>query len=261
MIDMAMIRGLVRQEVERVNTSRKHPRDAIITSVDPDTYSAKVRFEPHDPDDPDNSTSGSIPIQAVATGKGFGIFSLPKAGDPVQVTFREGDHMTGQIQQRHASEQHQPPQGMKEGEHWLVHETGSAIKFAQDGTVSMLGAGSIPNRQGKDAATGKDGTAQKNEQPQAKQTFTLSPDGSFSFAHKAGTTITVDKNGAVTIKAKDQSVTLDAGSGSVTYKAAGHSFQGPVSADGTISAKGNIASQGQVAGQSVTSGGLPVRTA
>jgi phage baseplate assembly protein gpV len=257
---MEQIKGLVRLEVERVMARRKHNRNAVVTSVDPDTYSAKVRYEPHDPNDQDNAEGGWIPIQAVANGKGFGIYSLPKVGQPVEVAFDMGDHETGRIVQRHSSEQNQPPQNMKEGEHWFVHETGSAIKFAQDGTVSILGAGSIPNRQGKDATTGKDGTSQQNQQPQGKQTFTVSPDGSFSFAHKGGTTITVDKNGAVTIKAKDQAVTVDAGSGSITYKGSSHSFQGAVSADGAISAQGNISSSSQISALSMLAGGKSVLT-
>lgn len=251
---MEQIKGLVRLEVERVMTRQKHSRNAIVTSVDPDTYSAKVRYEPHDPDDPDNAESGWIPIQAMATGQGYGMYTLPKVGHPVEVAFDQGDHETGRIVQRHASEQHQPPQGMKEGEHWLVHETGSAIKFAQDGTVSLLGAGSIPNRQGKDASTGKDGTSQQNQQPQGKQTFTVSPDGSFSFTHKAGTTVSVDKNGAITVKAANQNITVDAGSGSVTHKAQSHSFQGNLAVTGAITASGAVTAAGAVTGASVSNG-------
>jgi phage baseplate assembly protein gpV len=251
---MEQIKALVRLEVERVTARRKHTRNAIVTSVDPDTYSAKVRYEPHDPNDQDNAESGWIPIQAMATGQGYGIYSLPKVGHPVEVSFQEGDHETGRIVQRHASEQHQAPENMKEGEHWLVHETGSAIKFAKDGTVSILGAGSIPNRQGKDASTGKDGTSQQSQQPEGKQTFTVSPDGSFSFAHKGGTTISVDSNGAVTIKAKDQAVTVDAGSGSITYKAQSHTFQGDTNITGGLTASGNVTSSGTVTGAIVTNG-------
>lgn len=251
---LEQIKGLVRLEVERVMARKKHARNAVVTSVDPDTHSAKVRYEPHDPQDQDGAESGWIPIQAVATGQGFGIYSLPKVGHPVEVAFQEGDHETGRIVQRHNSEKNQPPANMKEGEHWFVHETGSAMKFAQDGTVSILGAGSIPNRQGKDAATGKDGTKQQSKQPEGKQTFTVSPDGSFSFTHKGGTTISVDKNGAVTLKAKDQAVTVDAGSGAITYKGKSHSFSGPVSADGTISAQGNVTSAATIQGAAVTNG-------
>jgi phage baseplate assembly protein gpV len=257
---MEQIKGLVRLEVERVMARRKHNRNAVVTSVDPDTYSAKVRYEPHDPNDQDNAEGGWIPIQAVANGKGFGIYSLPKVGQPVEVAFDMGDHETGRIVQRHSSEQNQPPENMKEGEHWIVHETGSAMKFAKDGTVSILGAGSIKNRQGKDAATGKDGTKQQDEQPEGKQTFTVSPDGSFSFAHKSGTTITVDKNGAVTIKAKDQSVTLDAGQGSVTYKAKSHSFEGDTSINGQTSITGGLSATQQISGLSMLAGGKSVLT-
>lgn len=251
---MEQIKALVRLEVERVTARHKHNRNAIVTSVDPDTYSAKVRYEPHDPNDQDNAEGGWIPIQAVATGQGYGIYSIPEVGHPVEVAFDMGDHETGRIVQRHASEQHQPPQNMQEGEHWMVHKTGSAIRFAKDGTVSILGAGSIPNRQGKDAATGKDGQSQQNKQPEGKQTFTVSPDGSFSFAHKSGTVISVDKNGAVTVSAKDQNVTVNAGKGSITYQGSSHSFKGPVSADSTISAQGNMTSSGTVQGAIVTNG-------
>lgn len=251
---MEQIKGLVRLEVERVMSRRKHNRNAVVTSVDPDTYSAKVRYEPHDPNDPDNAESGWIPIQAMATGQGYGMYSLPKVGHPVEVAFDQGDHETGRIVQRHASEQHQPPKGMKEGEHWIVHETGSAIKFAQDGTVSLLGAGSIPNRQGKDASTGKDGTSQQNQQPDGKQTFTVSPDGSFVFAHKAGGQIAMDKDGNAVVKTNGKNITVDAGSGSVTHKAKSHSFQGDLAVTGGISASGSVTASGTVTGATVTNG-------
>lgn len=247
------IRQLVRQEVERVSAAQKHPRNAVITSVDPDTYSAKVRYEPHDPDDPDNGGSGWIPVQAIATGAGFGIYSVPNVGDPVEVAFQEGDHMTGRIQQRHASEQHQPPPGMKAGEHWMVHGTGAVLALKADGTVFMGGAGTVPNRGGKDAATGKDSTVQ-TQQPQAKQSFTLSPDGSLAITHKDGATIKMDASGAVTVSSNGQSLTVDAGSGSLTYKAKTHSF------DGDLSLTGGLSAAGLIAGQQVTSGGQAVRT-
>lgn len=246
------IRQMVRQEVTRVMASAKHPRDAVITSVDPDTYSAKVRFEPHDPDDPDNGTSGWIPIQAVATGAGFGMYSVPNVGDPVEVAFKEGDHMTPRIVQRHASEQNQPPEGMKAGEHWMVHGTGAVLALKADGTVFMGGAGTVKNRGGKDPATGKD-SAPKGEQPQGKQSLTLSPDGSLSITHKDGATIKMDASGNVTVSSNGKSLTVDAGSGGLTYKAKTHSF------DGDLSVSGGLSAAGTIAGQQVTSGGQPVQ--
>lgn len=203
------IRQMVRQEVTRVMAAAKHPRDAVITSVDPDTYSAKVRFEPHDPDDPDNGTSGWIPIQAIATGAGFGMYSVPNVGDPVEVAFKDGDHMSPRIVQRHASEQNQPPEGMKAGEHWMVHGTGAVLALKADGTVFMGGAGTVKNRGGKDPATGKDSTP-KGQQPQAKQSVTMAPDGSLTLAHKSGGTITMSPEGKITIKPQGQDAVIDA---------------------------------------------------
>ncbi|KAA0122069.1 hypothetical protein CIW48_20215 [Methylobacterium sp. P1-11] len=230
-----MMRGIIRQEVERVAFTRKHPRNATVTSVDPDTYSAKVRFEPHDPDDPDNSTSGWLPIQCVATGQGHGIFSLPNVGDPVEVAFVGGDHMSGRIQQRHVSEQTQPPAGMQPGEHWIVHGNGAVMAFKKDGTVMMGGAGTVPNRGGKDPATGKDSTAQ-TQQPQGKQALTLSPDGSLSITHKDGATIKMDASGNVTVSSNGKSLTVDAGDGDLTYKAKTHSFDGDLQVSGGVNA-------------------------
>lgn len=242
------IRAIVRQELEYLQAQKKHPRNAIVTSVDADSYSAKVRFEPHDPNDENGGESGWIPIQAVATGQGYGIYSLPKVGHPVEVAFDMGDHETGRIVQRHASEKHQPPSGMREGEHWIVSEQGAAIKLLQDGSVAILGAGSIPNRQGKDASTGKDGTGQQSKQPEAKQVFLLNPDSSFSFSHKSGGQIAMDKNGAASVKTKDQNITVDAGQGTVTHKAKSHVF------DGDLNVTGGVTSSGTVQGAIVTNG-------
>lgn len=202
---------IARREAQRVlKGAFKPPRNAVITSVDPDTYSAKVRYEPHDANDPNNAESGWLPIQAMATGQGFGRFSVPKVGQPVEVDFQGGSHMTGTVKGRHASQNHQPPTGMKEGEDWLVHETGSVIKFLQDGTVFIGGAGTVPQRQGKDPATGQDGQdpQKQAQQPQAKQAFTLKPDGSFSFVHQNGSAVAFDTSGKITVSAKGQDVSI-----------------------------------------------------
>lgn len=183
---MEYIRTMVRQEVERVTASRKHPRNAKVTSYDPKTYSAKVKFEPHDPNDENNAESGWIPIQAMATGAGFGIYSAPNIGDPVEVGFQEGDHMTARIQQRHVSEEHQPPEGVEAGEHHMVHGSGAVIRMKKDGTVFLGGAGTVKRRKGKSAEGGSGGSgggqsgqaqSDEDEQPQALQGVTLHPNG------------------------------------------------------------------------------------
>lgn len=237
----------VRHEVWRILHQHKTSRPGIITSVDPDTYSAKVIYQPHDPNDPDNGESGWIPVQAVASGQGYGIFAVPHVGAQVDVAFQDGDHESGRIVQRHASEAHQPPVGMKEGETHIIHANGAVMRFLQDGTVFIGGAGTVPNRGAKDAATGRDGQS-TTQQPQALQSLTMRPDGSWAVAHKSGGSISMDKDGNVTVKAANKGVTVDAGTGSVTYKAKSHAFQGDLAVTGGLTASG------VVKGSTVTNG-------
>lgn len=244
------IMDMVRREVWRIMHHQKTTRPGVITSIDPDTYSAKVRYEPHDPNDPDNAESGWIPIQAVAVGQGYGIYSMPQVGQQVDVAFHQGDHETGRIVQRHNSEANQPPQGMKEGEYWTVHANGAVQKFLADGTVFIGGAGTVPNRGSKDPATGKDGQV-TGQQPQGKQAITLNPDGSFSFAHKSGGQIAMDASGNVTVSSNGKNVTVDAGAGGIAYKGASHTFQGGMSVTGNIAVTGSVTATQAINGMAV----------
>lgn len=72
----------------------------------------------------------------------------------------------------------------------------------------------------------------------------------YEFYHKSGTKIHIDPDGKVTVTAVSDLTGTVAGdmtwdvTGTATYKAASHSFEGPITADSTIDADGDVTGQG-----------------
>lgn len=107
-------------------------RLATIASVDPNTYSARVKLQPED------VLTGWLPMKADWVGAGWGMVTLPEVGDQVVVVPQEGDSEHGIIIGRVYSDQQRPPKANPK-ELWLVHHTGSFIKLIEDGTIQMKG--------------------------------------------------------------------------------------------------------------------------
>lgn len=92
--------------------------------------------------------------------------------------------------------------------------------------------------------------------------FLFDKNKEITIRHHKGGTQHWDKDGKVTITTKDQDFTVDAGKGSHTFKAKGHTFDGPVNVRGSVTATEDVTAGQRVAGSlGVLSGGLPVRTA
>ena len=108
------------------------PRFATVTSVDPDTATARVLLQP------EAVLSGWLPILSPWTGAGWGMSCPPSPGDQVLVLAQEGDAEHGIIIGRAFSTVATPP-AAPAGELWFVHATGSFIKLLNDGTVQIQG--------------------------------------------------------------------------------------------------------------------------
>ncbi|WP_284076247.1 phage baseplate assembly protein V [Herbaspirillum aquaticum] len=117
------------------NTEAK-PRKGIVSSYNPDTYSVKVRIQP------DNDETGWLSLAAAAVGNDWGVIFAPSIGDQVDVHFEEGNANSGFVCSRFFDDQDRP-MAVLSGEFWMVHKTGSFLKFTSDGKISVNGAAEI----------------------------------------------------------------------------------------------------------------------
>lgn len=110
----------------------------IIDSYDPNTHAVKVRRQPEDPDNPAASLSNWMPLPTMAVGAGFGMQAAPNIGDMVVVGHIYGE-ANEQIVLGYFFNDAESPPGAKAGEFYYIHQSGSFIKFTNEGKVSLNG--------------------------------------------------------------------------------------------------------------------------
>ena len=131
-----MMEGLqnrMRGEAERANSRRALVRLGIVSGYDPDRYAAKVRIQPED------FETGWLPISTPWSGDGWGLFCPPSPGDVAEVHFQEGGKEAGFVALRHFGDALRPLPAPS-GEFWLVHASGSLVRLANDGRLTLNGA-------------------------------------------------------------------------------------------------------------------------
>ena len=125
--------NILRGHAAQLDQGWAHPRVAVVTSVDPATYSARVTIQP------ENVLSGWLPIASSWVGAGWGFVCAPSPNDQVIVVWQDGDAEQGLILGRFWSNTSQPPNAPA-GELWLQHKTGSFIKLHNDGSIESSAA-------------------------------------------------------------------------------------------------------------------------
>ncbi|MGI9777424.1 phage baseplate assembly protein V, partial [Pseudomonas aeruginosa] len=105
-------------------------------SYNPNTHSVKVRLQP------ENDETGWLSLAAAAVGNDWGVIFAPSIGDQVDVHFEEGNANSGFVCSRFFDDQDRP-MAVPSGEFWMVHKTGSFLKFTSDGKISVNGAAEI----------------------------------------------------------------------------------------------------------------------
>lgn len=109
------------------------PRFGLVASVDPASYTARVRLMPED------VLSGWLPILSLWIGAGWGLAVPPSPGDQVLVLAQEGDGEQGVILGGAFSGPQPPPSvdgtNAPSGELWLVHRSGSYLRLRNDGSI------------------------------------------------------------------------------------------------------------------------------
>lgn len=130
-------------------------RQGIITAYDPDTYSVKVQLQPT------GEETGWIPLQSQWVGNGWGMVCGPEIGAVVVMepdSFNIGNGVaSGQL----FNDVDRPP-AVPSGEFWLVHQSGSLLKFTNDGQVLVSSATKITYTAPAHHFTGGDVTVDEN---------------------------------------------------------------------------------------------------
>jgi len=126
----------IKQQAAMMAAGQAMPRLGLVSSYDPDKYAAKVRIMPEDVE------TGWLPISSPWTGNSWGLFAPLTPGDQVIVLFEGGSLDAGIVIGRLYSNQ-QRPLAATPGEFWLVHKSGSALKFNNDGTVNLTTASDL----------------------------------------------------------------------------------------------------------------------
>ncbi len=137
--------NLLKQHAGALDQGASQPRLATVTSVDPNSATARVTLQP------EGVLSGWLPVLSPWIGAGWGMYCPPSQGDQVLVVAQEGDAEHGMIVGRVFSDAQSPP-ATPVGEMWLVHKSGSFIKLQNDGTIQVQGdlhvAGDLYDRHG-----------------------------------------------------------------------------------------------------------------
>ncbi len=105
-------------------------RQGIITAYDPVTYSVKVQLQPT------GEETGWIPLSSPWVGSGWGLAAGPMIGTVVEVEFDCGLMGVGMAAGQFYNDEDRCP-GPPSGEFWLVHKSGSLLKFLNTGEVLL----------------------------------------------------------------------------------------------------------------------------
>ncbi len=195
----------LRAQAQMAAQGRGSMRLGLVTSYDPATYSVKVSMQP------DNVESGWVPLAAQAVGNGWGILTPPAIGDQILVLMQDSDPEAGVAAWCLFNNVDVPPV-VPTGEFWMVHKTGSYLKFLTDGSVAMNVA--------KNLTASVTGTTQKTST--GAVTLTTQSDVTATIAGKLSASV----------------------SGTGTLSASSWSITGNVSLNGTFTSTGDVVGNG-----------------
>jgi len=140
MIDVLL--NHMRHQAQLVLSQVAFSRMGTIKAFDKTTYRAQVQIEPFDDEDPNNSVTAFLPILSPWVGNGWGIVGSPEIGSSCMVHFSEGNYNAGVVSLMLFNQSFAPPE-VEDGELWLVHASGTAIKLTQDGKLLLNGNDSV----------------------------------------------------------------------------------------------------------------------
>ncbi|KAF1004108.1 MAG: hypothetical protein GAK36_00133 [Pseudomonas sp.] len=125
-----MIDNFMNAARQRLGDDGTGPRTGTITGYDPVNGVVKVAIQP------EGRETNWIKLDCPGVGNGWGVQIGPQIGDEVTVSFESGDPNLGKVTARHTNSLNLP-MPVPSGDIWMVHESGSRLKFNADGTVTL----------------------------------------------------------------------------------------------------------------------------
>lgn len=142
----AAFTNAMRLQVQRAIAGRQTQRYGEVTAYNPNNYTARVKLQP------EQITTGWLPIACAWAGNGWGMFAPPIIGQQVAVGFFDGSLNAGFVD-CYFPNNVERNLATPSGEFWLVHKKGAFFKLTNDGkltftdghgaTIALDGAGNI----------------------------------------------------------------------------------------------------------------------
>lgn len=127
---MKPLLNAMRLQAQRQASSRQETTVGEVTSYDPANFSVRVQLQAEE------ILTGWLPLCSPWIGNSWGMFAAPSVGDMVAVHFFGADLEAGFVEGRIFNDVDRPL-SVPSGEFWLVHQSGSFLKFTSDGNVSV----------------------------------------------------------------------------------------------------------------------------
>jgi hypothetical protein len=126
---LSRLKNHMRQEAQRATAQISMSRWGIVQNYDPARHAARVLLMPEE------ILTGYLPVGT----QWIGDYAPPNINDLVEVHFQQGSKGAGYIGKKFYSAQAQPIP-VPSGERWIVHSSGSFIKFTNAGDVIISAA-------------------------------------------------------------------------------------------------------------------------
>ncbi|MEN4621809.1 phage baseplate assembly protein V [Pantoea agglomerans] len=127
---MRALLNAIAANAQQTSAGESGTRQGIITAYDPDSYAVKVQLQPT------GEETGWIPLSSPWVGNGWGLAAGPMIGAEVEVEFDSGLMGAGMAAGQFYNDEDRCP-GPPSGEFWLVHKSGSLLKFLNTGEVLL----------------------------------------------------------------------------------------------------------------------------
>lgn len=120
----------MRLEAQSVLGQKSFTKLGTLSSYNPKNYTGKVLIQPEEIE------TGFLPILSSWVGNSWGLFTPPSLNDVVIIHFFDGNFENGCISLCNFNNVN-PPLSVNSGEFWIVHKSGSFLKFTNDGNVAI----------------------------------------------------------------------------------------------------------------------------
>ncbi|HHL2824786.1 TPA: phage baseplate assembly protein V [Citrobacter murliniae] len=125
---MNQLNNLMAMRAQQAFAAFSGTRQGVITAYDPKEYAIKAELQPT------GEETGWLPLGTPWGGNGWGFAAGPMIGAEVQIDFDSGTIGVGMAGSQFYNNEDRCP-GPPSGELWIVHQSGSILKFLNSGAV------------------------------------------------------------------------------------------------------------------------------